>query len=236
MSINKRLFIVGNTINILGVEADIRNYCSFFTSDFGGAWTDDEINIQTNLTEEEFLKWINFYKALKLDYFIFVFCGHGGTTDGCLEMQLSNPSQRAKESIVANVSTRQLNIYDCCRGVDDEDDLEPLTESRTISFSDTSIGNVRRRYEARIMQSIPQCSSLYACSVGEYSRGSSKGGFFSQYLLQAARKMNGIEYKTIGRCHSEASKKMEILHPEQTPDYVLPRCFVNQSLILSIHP
>lgn len=233
----KQILIVGNTNHLQGVDADLENYYRFFTSPIGGLWNENEIKILCNTGADNVQLWLNTYRRKQLDYFIFIFCGHGGSIDDEVIMELNEAGETIRENQVHRISPRQLCIFDCCRNIEKPDASALLTEIRTYSSGGVIYGNIRQRYEERIMQAIPQTASLYACSIGESAEGNRSGGYYSFNLLKCARRLStDIEYKTIGLCHNEACEIVEFKNPRQHPDCSLPRCLLCRSLILSIHP
>lgn len=233
----KQILIVGYTKHLQGVDADLENYYRFFTSPIGGQWDKSEIETLRDTTATNVLLWLNTYKRKQLDYFIFIFCGHGGCMDDEVIMELNETGEIIRESQVKGIAPRQLCIYDCCRAIEEDKTSTLLTETKIFSLGGKIYGNVRQRYEKRIMQAIPQTASLYACSIGECADGNRSGGYYTYNLLKCARHISDdTEYKTIGQCHNEACESVEIKNPDQHPDCSLPRCLLHRSLIFSIHP
>lgn len=236
---NKRILIVSYAGDLAGIKSDVNNYYTFFTSHVGGEWNNGEIRILSDTSVTEVMREILYYRLSKLDYFIFVFCGHGASRNNEVAMQINDTDPLLMESSIMGVAPRQLSIFDCCREKE-YDDVETISEVRDhslFSFGGKLYGNVRERYENRIMQSVPQSACLYACSIGESAEGNNSGGFYSYNLLKAARHItDDREFKTVGLCHTEACRLLGKKSAIQHPDYKLPRCLVNNSLIFSIHP
>lgn len=238
MRMKKRILIVGYANGLKGVKADLDNYYHFFKSPIGGGWYEDEICILSHTTSEQVMEYIAGYRRMQLDYFIFVFCGHGANMQDEVVMQVNDTDPIIWEKDILYVAPRQLSIFDCCRERESDDTFASLTETHLYSLEDQIRGNVRQRYEERIMQAVPQSACLYACSVGECADGNNSGGLYSYTLLSVARNiiMEKTDYKTVARCHYETCKRLESEYAKQHPDYKLPRCLVNRSLIFSIHP
>ena len=233
----KQILIIGYANGLKGVKSDLDNYYRFFRSPMGGGWYEDEICILPHTSSAQVMKYIDYFCRMRLDYFIFVFCGHGASMRDEVVMQVNNTDPFIREKDILNVAPRQLSIFDCCRERESDDSFASLTEMRLFSSGGQIRGNARQRYEQRIMQAVPQSACLYACSVGECADGNNSGGLYSYSLLKAARNIVGeTDYKTVGRCHYEACQQLEAKNAAQHPDYKLPRCLVNRSLILSIHP
>lgn len=124
-----------------GVQHDRAGYQSIFRSCYGGAWEDDEIKCPeiNGMTRNHLLNYINNVERERhVDYWLIVFCGHGGADrNGMTYFQLS-PNDNAIlvneiEKKVAN--SRLLLIADSCRAL-------PMFESggsilRMIPFSDS---------------------------------------------------------------------------------------------------
>lgn len=230
----KRILIIGYANGLKGVKADLDNYYRFFRSPEGGNWYEDEIYTLSHPTSAHVMECIENFRKMQLDYFIFIFCGHGASMKDEVVMQVNDTDPPIRENDILHIAPRQLSIFDCCRERESNGsflpDTHPLLESRIR-------GNARQRYEQRIMQAVPQSACLYACSIDECAEGNNSGGFYSYNLLKAARNIKSeTDYKTVGRCHYEACQQLESEKAAQHPDYKLPRCMVNRSLILSIHP
>lgn len=233
----KQILIIGYANGLKGVKADLDNYYRFFRSPMGGGWYENEICILPHTTSVKVMEYIDYFRRIPLDYFIFVFCGHGASMRNEVVMQINNTDPLIRERDILYVAPRQLSIFDCCRERESDDSFASLTETHLFSSGGQIRGNARQRYEQRIMQAIPQSACLYACSDGECADGNNSGGFYSYNLLKAARNIvGGTDYKTVGRCHYEACQQLEVENAAQHPDYKLPRCLVNRCLILSIHP
>lgn len=233
----KQILIIGYANGLKGVKADLDNYYHFFKSPVGGGWYENEICILSHTTSAHVMEYIKKFRQMQLDYFIFIFCGHGASMRNEVIMQVNNTDYPIMESDILYVAPRQLSIFDCCRERESDESFASLTESYFFSSGGQIRGNVRQRYERRIMQAVPQSVCLYACSIGECAEGNNSGGFYSYNLLRAARNIvGGTDYKTVGRCHYEACQWLEKEKVAQHPDYKLPRCLVNRSLVFSIHP
>ena len=142
------------------------------------------------------------------------------------------------ESELLNIANRQLNIYDCCRGILDEKSVA-FCESKTFAMD--SYDNVRQKirclYDERIMGAIPQQSSLYACSIGESAYDTPNGAIYLNHLLGEAKHFEKDEiYKLVGIGHENASyKTSKEKNGLQNPQSILPKCLTSQQLILSIN-
>lgn len=232
---NRFALIVGNNDGLQGVATDMANYVAFLKSECGGLWQTGEIEALLNTNEVCLAKYLDACRAADLDYFVFVFCGHGAMREGRTLLELSR-GNIAEESIVRNVAPRQLSVFDCCRqesGAFVEPDV--MNEVRCFS-SGGRIGNVRQRYDNRIMQACPQHVKLYGCCEGECCADTRGGGLYSSCLLRCARNIGDKEFKTVSQANYEATVLVERQEPAQHPDISQPRCLSSQTLILSIHP
>jgi len=228
----KRILLIGNTHGLPGVPVDLANYRKFFKSQYGGGWMDFEIETETNPSVTKLALTVSKIVALKLDYAIVVFSGHGGQERETI-LEINGNGDTVPESLLKGIAERQLNIFDCCRAFSEPVIEIKLNERFTKSFAATT--NTREQYELRIMQAIPQQVSLYACSIGEVSYDSPNGGVYSKHLLSVSAQVDS-SYKLVGNAHEEATVLTKREKPTQNPDGILPRCLSSQQLIIGIKP
>jgi len=233
----RKALVIGNTSGLAGVKNDIVRFTKFLESARGGSWYGSEIKILQNPRKREVLAQVETMKADRLDYAVVMFSGHGGhirTTQ--LEL---NDDETLDETSLQKIATRQLNIYDCCRV-----SLSLMTKSLAMESANVVYDSalaVRKIYEERILQAIPQQVSLYACSVGEVSYDTSDGAVYLSELLAAANRANGARFLTVGAAHEAAAQRVEANrrnHPNresQVPQAVLPKCLSAQQLILAMN-
>lgn len=227
----KRILLIGNSTGLPGVKVDINNYKAFFMSDYGGAWNEDEIEVLMN-PDIDFLHYeILRLRISKLEYLIVVYSGHGGWNRDTF-LEINEKEQTISETRLSGIARKQITILDCCRA------RFTFEKSAQLEFSTRSVSSelIRRKYESFIGQAIDQQVKLYACQIDETAMDTSEGGVYSVNFLKSARNLNGIESKTVGRCHQEALQRIKTLGYEQNPEAILPRCLKSQELIFSISP
>jgi hypothetical protein len=225
----KKILIIGNNEGLPGVKVDMQNYKTFFISQNGGEWRDDEIFEELNPTRDHILTLLDKLKQQQLDYLIVVFSGHGGQgRETVLEL---NGSEYLSESRLHDLAVKQLNIFDCCRAFSPAllEGVRNKIEKKAMSYFST-----RERYEKRISQAIPQMARLYACKEGEVAQDTSEGGAYSKNLIYAA--IGNVEYTTVGVAHQRAAEQTSAVYGNQHPDAILPRCLSGQELIIGIKP
>jgi len=235
----RRALLIGNSNGLSGVKLDLANYSNFLKREIGGKWFGSEISIVMNPTRLELLSKIAILKREAPDYAFVVFSGHGAYSKGTI-LELNRNEEYIYESELHGIAARQLLIYDCCRNVIDISVTEDYS-----NFSGTQLLNkangIREMYDTRIMQAIEQQSSLYACSVGQSSYDTNKGGIYSNCFLSSVFPISENQFKLVGTAQDEATPKTtnkawEIYKKVQTPDHSLPRCISRQQLIISINP
>jgi hypothetical protein len=232
----KRVLLIGNNNGLEGVNVDFQNYSHFFQSKIGGEWYQSEIIPMMNPSRLALILKINELKAMVLDYLIVIFSGHGGQERETV-LELNNRGETISESELKYISSRQLNIYDCCRS------YPSIAEASQRSLKMFNLGgaierSTRAMYEKRIQNSIQQQICLYACSIGETAEDTSKGGVYSSNLLEVAISIKGTteSYYLVGQTHIAAKSIVKSRGYRQNPDATLPRCISTQQLIFSINP
>lgn len=215
---NRRLIIISNDGGhedyLPGVQHDRAGYQSFFRSCYGGAWEDDEIKCPeiNGMTRNDFLNYINNVERERhVDYWLIVFCGHGGADrNGMTYFQLSpNDNTILVNEIEQKVAnSRLLLIADSCRAL-------PMFEAggripRVITFSDSmDMPNYRIRcrqmYNEKIASTPFNLHTIsYAARLGQYARelDNGYGGQYSQALLGCAKKQidKNISYRDDLNC------------------------------------
>jgi hypothetical protein len=124
---------------------------------------------------------------------------------------------------------------------------DSILSKSTLSFSagDEIRPIIRKRYETRILQSIPQQAILYACSIGQCSYDSKGGAVYIDKLIEIAKKASDVEFITVGQAHQKAARlttdktasdPVEYDEGPQVPDASLPKCLSSQQLVISINP
>ncbi|MBN3724364.1 caspase family protein [Burkholderia sp. Ac-20379] len=229
----RKALLIGNTSNLQGVQLDLERFSAFLRSDTGGAWYSSEITTLENVDRQRLLMEVEKLKLQNLDYLIVLFSGHGGHQRKTL-LELNGSGEFVYETSLQNIAQRQLNIYDCCRVT-----VQVTTESYAMDARADSVRradlDVRRRYEDRIMQAIPQQIRLYSCAVGEYSYDTPSGAVYLSNFLHAARTISpGAGFKLVGDAHAEARDAVKRKESRQNPEADLPKCLSMQQLIISI--
>jgi hypothetical protein len=200
-----------------------------------------EIEEHLNRSRVKLLEAIKRAKDSGFDYTMVMFSGHGGQKRETV-LELNARGEQINESELWNISSRQTNIFDCCRA------LMPETVRKSMAMdslreSAALVSSVRARYEQRIMQAIPQQVRLYACAVGQsaYDMGEGKGALYLGNLLDAACSLpQGERFKAVETAHAEVRAATMVAAAkngvQQNPDAFLPKCLSEQRLILSIAP
>jgi hypothetical protein len=235
----RQALLIGNTRGLPGVQADIQKTRQFLGSRVGGDWLPSEITEFKNPSRQELLGHIKLLKSSSVDYAFVLFSGHGGHAHETV-LELNANEETINESELWNIAPRQISIFDCCRALIGEQviksfSLESMMESRSTR------DDLRARYEARIMQAIPQQVKLYACSVSQSAYDLGKGGIYLENLLSSAATLTpGMSFKTVESAHEQASPLTVAAAAgagyRQNPDAVLPKCLSQQQLILAIRP
>lgn len=235
----RRALLIGNTRGLAGVQADMQKTRAFLGSRVGGDWLPEEITELRNPSRLELLGEIKLLKNESADYAFVLFSGHGGHAHQTV-LELNADGETINESELWNIAPRQITIYDCCRALIGEQvakssAIESFTESRVRS------DDLRARYEARIMQAIPQQVRLYACSVSQSAYDLGNGAIYLGHLLSSAAVMApDLSFKTVENAHEQACPLTAATAARegylQNPDAVLPKCLTQQKLILAIRP
>ncbi|HHX2503563.1 TPA: caspase family protein [Neisseria subflava] len=229
----RKALLIGNSNGLSGVKVDLERFESFLYSNIGGAWNRNEINILPNATSQELTSVLTNVKNNNVDYCIVYFSGHGGFERQTV-LELSDKTI-ISENLLHNLSQRQLTIFDCCRSMSQKAIYESAQLSTEIfDLSKRSRDFIREKYNQRIMQSIPQQAKLYSCSIGEISNDTSKGGIYTQALLDAAPYA-----QTVGDVHNLAQRLVQTRwnnsqNEKQNPEAILPKCLTSQQLIFSL--
>lgn len=238
----KHIWIIGNDDPACGVSVDVENYQKYFNSPRGGCWNNDEITISKDITLTDCRRIIRYFKAQNYDYFVLAFSGHGGIIRGTMDTQMcltSDERNTISESEFAGISSRQLNILDCCRDYYSRTEMVKASNATVLTNSSSSIdrSRIRRLYENKIARSSRCLYSLYACSPGECAKGSSgKGGYFTSALIQISQNwsLSGND-ATLNDIYIPVRDTVRRLGGH-TPDFDLPRCMPWQRLVWINYP
>jgi hypothetical protein len=236
--------VIANTNGLDGTKIDIINFVKFLKSNHGGAWLNSEIHEPLyNPSLDELKSALGGIKRNNYDYVIVLFSGHGGQIRETI-LEINGDEEVIAESQLKNLAPRQLTIFDCCRVLPSYKADDAIMSKSTMHFSESAIPNlreiIRKKYNERIMEAIPQQATLYSCSINESSYDTTNGAVYLTNLLDAAKKINR-EFKLVGVAHQEAKAptieySLRKHTGIQTPDQFLPKCLSNQQLIISINP
>lgn len=235
----RRALLIGNTNGLAGVQADMQKTRAFLGSRVGGDWLPSEIAELRNPSRLELLGHIQRLKRESVDYAFVLFSGHGGHAHQTV-LELNADGETINESELWDIAPRQITIYDCCRALIGE----RIEKSFAIESSNEAYArrdDIRARYEARIMQAIPQQVKLYACSVTQSAYDLGKGAIYLGHLLSSAATIAPDQsFKTVGSAHEQACPLTSATAAregyQQNPDAVLTKCLTMQQLILAIRP
>lgn len=241
----RKIVLVGNTRGETGASDDIRAYRSFFMKNLGGSWDADEIVTLLNPTRNRMRAVLNQCKQEQLDYFLFVFSGHGGFSRlrGQTVMELSSQADGEHdldESELFGIALRQLSIFDCCRSYYNET-IEKIAAARTMLLNAAMDGNremAKAIYNQLVLNSCPTHIRLYACRIGESAEGvPDEGGVFSKNLLNVNPYFPSYVSMYSVEEAFENAKYAIIDDPnaQQIPSASLPRCLASQRLPWAIH-
>lgn len=199
----RKLFLVlnyGSIDNRLpNVKADKENYLRFFRSAEGGAWDDNEIQInENNFDFSAFKQEIRIQQQIQTpyEYIVFIFCGHGysdmngerwievrpeDTADACVSLS---------QIRAACYHTRTLFIADSCLAIP----IGLENERRYCAIMDSyhREGGYRLRCKELYNELVKMTSEYiftagFAVSLGETAGDNERGGYYSQTLLDTAR-------------------------------------------------
>lgn len=233
--------LIGNSHGLPGVKLDIAHWKEFLKSASGGQWYDDEIIVTMNFPKTELLTLINGIKTSKPDFALVLFSGHGAYQRSTV-LEINEKEELISENDLIGIAPRQISVFDCCRGLLNEELSESTSHVRVFSDGGTFPRNIRPYYEERIMNAIPQQVRLYACSLDESALDDEEvGGLYTTSLLRRSLSMSKDErYKLVGIAHEEAGKLtyLSALRRKhiQRPAAILPRCLSCQQLIMAINP
>lgn len=230
----RHLFIISNDGGpwnfASGVNCDAENYLSFFRSNSGGAWEDNEITVfRNNCTAAILESNILQCRMAASHYFLIVFVGHGYCQPDREVMFELNPGG----DDISLTRIRDMVYYQKCLMIADSCEVVPksqlpLIESRQRMFSQGGVLRSREEYRELYNQAIidmPLHTFVFAsaCSFGEAARDiDHEGGLYSLNLLRSARTIDKDTSVTgvtgIGYPHEMARQVVvEETQGEQTP-------------------
>lgn len=185
-----------------GVYTDVDNYENYLKSMHGGAWNEDEIHSELNISKQELKNWIIYLS--NFDYSVIIFAGHGeyNILHQQTEIQI-NKYETIFENELITPTDRQLIMLDCCRIK-----TRTLVEDSFIkSFSIESSSNISRDvyrmiFDNKLSESVQDLIKVYSCDIDETARDlGRKGGLFSKSLIDSA---DGREDLSIFKTFSKA--------------------------------
>ncbi len=205
---NRQLLILTNDGGkedfLPGIEHDKERFEAFFRSCYGGAWEDNEIfcPITNSMNRKTLLEVFQMTEERShVDYWIIVFCGHGGADEqGRTFLQLAPNDKPIYIDEIENAlaNSRLLLIADSCRSL-------PMMESggtipRIMMFSDSTgmsgyRGRCRTMYNDKIASTPSNLHTIgYATQLWKYAREreNGSGGQYSQALLDCAKRQIDI--------------------------------------------
>lgn len=174
-----------------GVSRDVNNYLSFFKSDNGGAWENNEIIPKVyDWTPLALRTAIDRRKVERLDYAVIVFAGHGyALKNGDTYFELSDGNDVSLSTIKSWFPNQKvLMIADSCQSfVNLYREGGILSEALAQRPFSQHRDYLRNLYNSRI-ESVPTGAFTFASAVspGESANDTSKGGLYSYNLLNIA--------------------------------------------------
>lgn len=246
----KAIIIANQDGKLTGVSKDIDHIQEFLKGISGGAWNEDEIEVNVNPSLSSLKLSLALKRIVGYDYIMVFFTGHGGHKREQTYVQINNKKELIAQSELENLCQKQINIYDCCRS-----EIEELNEARSTqifkmfdSASSLTLSRfeARRLYERQIQLAKNQQLILYSCSLNEYSQDESYGALYLTNLLRDANKFDNCEYygkrfKIALESHNNAAERVKKdnrdMQNPQNPDYRATRFpNIEDHLILSINP
>lgn len=223
----KKAVIIGNMDPNLGVNQDIKVLEAFLQRREGGAWTNNEIEVLKDPSEDYLLNKIDRYKKEHFDYFLLIFGGHGDSIGNITNISPSHLSKYTlSENIFNEIADRQLSIFDCCRFPRRIIRESIASLSVEASFSEyfvqqLSPEEIRRIYEERIIDSPKHHLKLFSCKIGQYAQDDD-GGLYTQTLISYS--MEQVKGKERVRSAISVHKNIKdivlrVSNNEQEPSY-----------------
>ena len=111
----KKILMIGQTVDLPGVPVDIADFYDFFVSPAGGHWNDDEIEILENPSHRKLIRKIVEMEDAEYDYLITIFSGHGVVLNDKTVLFINGDNDSIVLDDLMGLSHKQLIIADCCR-------------------------------------------------------------------------------------------------------------------------
>jgi hypothetical protein len=242
--------LIANTNGLGGTKADVGKFSRFLRSLQGGAWNESEIIFCSDPSRDDLLNGLKIMRESAPDYVVVMFSGHGGYRDETI-LEINPDEEIINVSNLLDIASRQLSIFDCCRVMEKSILQKNLSSESMQMFSSRNTvawDIVRKNYETRILQAIPQQAVLFACSVGECSYDSKDGAIYIDKLIEVAKRASENNFMTVGLVHQQAAKlttaetsatpitRTRDYKGPQYPEAYLPKCLSSQQLVISINP
>lgn len=209
-----------------GVDADITRIHGYLTSEFGGAWRDDEITMKGAPTVAELKRLLSKIGQENPDFLFIAFSGHGFEASERSMVCLRD----GEDFNVANLQVRvarQVTFVDACRFPKRISLTESVIKTaHDVSGVDSSYRASCRQLFDRRLQSVPQGRILVqACSSGEFSADEPSGGLFTTVMFheatfRASRLSNWRrceKWSSVSKRFSVAYKTVQRINGEQHP-------------------
>lgn len=217
-------YLLSNSNGLPGIKKDISDFRAFLLSCEGGAWNSDEIVERQNLSLGRLRSDLGIIRLRNYDYCVFYYSGRGSyRRDNCL--YINDTDENIGEHEVADLSIRQLSIFDCCRVLE-----ERQNEKRAYACNESFNGNrelrqcARDRFERQVQSAVPQKNCLYACKIGECAVATGDGSIYTQSLLTTARSLCAVKDVDVVTAHRSCCANVtrsaqingEVQHPESS--------------------
>jgi len=197
----RRAILLSHSDGEISSGKDADDVMRFLASCTGGAWLEQEIIREDNLSRAQLDKLVESVKKEGLDYLLFYFSGHGGYIRGTV-LELNPQGDEIHEREVSGLVARQLNIFDCCRAHLAQGKFTEECDSLCESV-DPLKAIARAKFNQRVLEAMPQQMSLYACREGECAHDFGRGGVYTQNLLDVTKAFEG-EYLLALQAHLAA--------------------------------
>jgi hypothetical protein len=208
----------------LGVYVDAQNYKSYFTSPYGGYWSETEEILYFDKPAKSRIE-IEIMDLGNYDFSIIIFSGHGFyssySDSNILEL---NKNERMDSIDLRLNANKRIIILDSCRKVHPEYITEDLLiKSKPFSESLSGLNRLnpefcKEYYNKTIAKCENQLIVSYACDIKEFATGnSSKGGYYSSSLLKVSRNWVDDHIDTIDLTNTYLPASFTLLHQASIP-------------------
>ena len=215
--------IIGNDGGIRnhlpGVSKDMANFTEYLKSDFGGAWEDNEIIIGKDWTTQSLEREITFQKAIRVDYFLIIFYGHGYAIKGRdTYFELADNDDLALSTLKRWLHfNKSLIIADSCRKYIEI--LEKAYARESLRFYSKANSPFRHRYREIYDQELQRLEMFHntvvlSTDLNECADDTDEGGLYTKTLIETARseaRYGSAGIYSIRDLHDIAAEKVAIL-------------------------